>query len=114
MGLDLEKVLDQIASMATKFKDEEVVWRDHLAKALALITGDSLEHIELVDKIEQSKATWLIPKPLEDLETRYPPPRSIENYIVAAVDGSNIDIDRHSPAMCYLINVGFVLTFLLN
>ena len=40
------------------------------------------------------------------------PPRPPSDFCVAAVDGSHIDVDRHLPVKCCLINIGScVLTY---
>ncbi len=42
----------------------------------------------------------------------YPPPEPPADWVVAAVDGSHIDVDRHLPVACYLLNFGgCVLTY---
>ena len=42
----------------------------------------------------------------------YPPTEPPADWVVAAVDGSHIDVDRHLPVACYLLNFGgCVLTY---
>ena len=42
----------------------------------------------------------------------YDPPTMPEDWCVAAVDGSHIDVDRHLPVNCFLVNLGgCVLTY---
>ena len=38
----------------------------------------------------------------ESLLGAYPPPDPPADWVVAAVDGSHIDVDRHLPVACYL------------
>ena len=48
----------------------------------------------------------------ESLLGAYPPPETPADWVVAAVDGSHIDVDRHLPVACYLLNFGgCVLTY---
>ena len=48
----------------------------------------------------------------ESLLGAYPPPEPPADWVVAAVDGSHIDVDRHLPVACYLLNFGgCVLTY---
>ena len=48
----------------------------------------------------------------ESLLGAYPPPPPLADWVVAAVDGSHIDVDRHLPVACYLLNFGgCVLTY---
>ena len=45
----------------------------------------------------------------------YPPPDTPTDWTVAAVDGSHIDVDRHLPVHCYLLNFGgCVITYGTN
>ena len=40
------------------------------------------------------------------------PPRAPQDWVAASVDGSHIDVDRHLPVPCYLVNLGgCVLTY---
>ncbi len=47
--------------------------------------------------------------PLEPLDTRRGLPACPATYGLAAVDGSQIDLDRHGSIECFLINLGQVL-----
>ena len=48
----------------------------------------------------------------ESLLGAYPPSEPPADWVVAAVDGSHIDVDRHLPVACYLLNFGgCVLTY---
>ncbi len=62
-------------------------------------------------KIEQQRGSysWLVPTITEPLTTSSPVQPQPENYIVLAVDGSQIEVDRDSPVECYLINIGRVM-----
>lgn len=42
----------------------------------------------------------------EGLLASLPPPPAPRNWTAVSVDGSHIDIDRHLPLRCYLINLG--------
>ena len=48
----------------------------------------------------------------EGLLDSIPPPPAPDDWIAISVDGSHIDVDRHLPLRCYLINLGgCVLTY---
>ena len=48
----------------------------------------------------------------EDLLGSVPPPHPPDNWRAVSVDGSHIDVDRHLPIPCYLVNLGgCVLTY---
>ena len=42
----------------------------------------------------------------EGLLGRRPPPEVPQDWTALAVDGSHIDVDRHLPLRCHLINLG--------
>lgn len=51
----------------------------------------------------------------EGLLGSIPPPPAPADWVAASVDGSHIDVDRHLPLRCYLINLGgCVLTYGAN
>ena len=55
---------------------------------------------------------YLAAEVLESLLGAYPPAEPPSDWAVAAVDGSHIDVDRHLPIACYLLNFGgCVLTY---
>ena len=55
---------------------------------------------------------YLAGEVLESLLGAYPPAEPPNDWAVAAVDGSHIDVDRHLPIACYLLNFGgCVLTY---
>ena len=43
---------------------------------------------------------------LEGLLGSHPPPEVPKDWTAVAVDGSHIDVDRHLPLRCFLINLG--------
>ena len=55
---------------------------------------------------------YLAAEVIESLLGAYPPTDPPPDWVVAAVDGSHIDVDRHLPVSCYLLNFGgCVLTY---
>jgi len=79
-----------------------------LAAALDMVRCYS-DTIALTDKLERSKITWLAARPTSHLGRCFPPTACPSDYLALACDGSHIDSDRHSPARCYLINIGSVV-----
>ena len=43
---------------------------------------------------------------LEGLLGSRPPPEVPQDWVALSVDGSHIDVDRHLPLRCHLINLG--------
>ncbi len=112
MSLDLSNTALQIDRMVDDIKARQGDRMERLQTALDAV--ESFDVAAYEDKLRQSKATfaWNVPIPLDRPGARYAPPSLPEDYCVVAVDGSHIDIDRHIPARCFLINIGVaVLTY---
>ena len=104
MSLDLHQTATQIQEMATHLRQRQVDWRSRLQTGLASLTAADPARLE--QKRMDSKVTWLVGGITAGLAERIPPPTLPDSYTVMAVDGSHIDVDRHTPARCYLINIG--------
>ena len=63
---------------------------------------------KLKKKINESKTTWLVAGLTESVSTCWQPVPCPEDVIVLATDGSQIDVDRHYSAHCFLLNIGVV------
>ena len=112
MSLDLTKTALQIDSMASDLKARQSQRELRLQKSLEAVSSLNIENYE--QKRQQSKSTlaWSLPGLIDEPGSRYEPPSVPIDYSVAAVDGSHIEIDRHIPARCFLINIGVsVLTY---
>ena len=111
MPFDLGEValqLEQVAQRLGRTQND----RELRLKALLDAAG-------LVDQASARAATrsaserpYLAAQAEEALVGGYAPPPPPEAWCVAAVDGSHIDVDRHLPVSCFLINLGgCVLTY---
>ena len=107
MPLDLPRLMPQIEAMASRLGAAQQEQRRHLQ--LALETLHKCDIVALKSKIAASRTTWLVADPMENPVQFYDPAACPVDYSVAAADGSHIDIDRHSLAHCYLINLGAIL-----
>jgi hypothetical protein len=58
--------------------------------------------------LSRETASWLLARPVEPLDTVRDLPAPPASYALVASDGSQIDLDRHGSAACYLINIGRV------
>jgi len=106
MSLDLNQLAAQIDGMAASLKAEEENWKGCLGRALEILHLQSADLDSLRRKIESSKTTWLVAGVSGQLVGSLQPPPCPSDFAVIASDGSHIDVDRHSPARCYLINIG--------
>ena len=106
MSLDLNQVVAQIESMAASLKEGEEDWKGCLSRALEVFRTQSADLNSLKRRIEDSKVTWLVAGIADELLGSHQPVPCPADFAVVASDGSQIDVDRHSPARCYLINIG--------
>ena len=77
--------------------------------ALDILRSQSNNTEQLEKKIEASKVTWLVAHLVEPIDRHYQPQPLPDEFTVIATDGSHIDVDRHQPTHCYLINIGGVV-----
>jgi len=109
MGLDLNKTAIQIEKMTSQIKDHHLAWQKRFTRAITVLKDADSNLIE--EKRIRSKGleeAWLVPSVNHMINDRFKPSKLPKNYSVLAVDGSHIDVDRHKPAKCYLINIGQV------
>ncbi len=66
-------------------------------------------YLHLVNKIANSKTSWLVASFRTSPAQVFPLPSRPERWLVFASDGSQIFPDRHEAMMCYLINIGSVM-----
>ena len=108
MSLDVVQVAGQIEEIAGELKASQEARKEQIQFALNTLRSPATELTSLKEKIAASSTTWLVAEPMNrlDLASKAPPPPS--EFSVIAADGSHIDVDRHSPVRCYLINIGSV------
>ena len=106
MALDLTRTAIQIDDMAVALRAGSADRRARLGSALA--AAAAFDPILYAAKREQpdSDLNWPVPEIHERLDSSYDPPPLPDDYCVVGVDGSHIDVSRHLPAHCYLINIG--------
>ena len=111
MSLDLTKIASQLEGMAAQLKAGSEERRQHLIKAVAIISDPAVDLERLKRKIiaSKGKTTWLVAELVDGLGNRHPAPPIPTEFSVIATDGSQIDVDRHRSARCYLINIGSVV-----
>lgn len=108
MSLDLNKVSAQIEGMAESLKAEQTDKEGRLVHALEILHLKSADVASLKKKIEAGKTTWLVSGLTNELSGSHKPTPCPPDFAVIAVDGSHIDVDRHTSARCCLINIGSV------
>jgi hypothetical protein len=106
--LDFSRVATQIDSMISQIKAGAGQRRENLSRALGLMCDDSLDFEKLKRKVALSagKTTFLVAGLVETPDSHFTAPVVPCDHTVLATDGSQIDVDRHQTARCYLINIG--------
>lgn len=104
---------------------ETIIQLDHVSEALGLSHNDRqlrLERLrqaalgispeEAQQRTQEPGIPFLAAQVTDKLLGSLAPPPPPENWTALSVDGSHIDVDRHLPLACYLINLGgCVLTY---
>jgi hypothetical protein len=109
MTLDITKIAPQIGEMVVKIKSGAQERREHLKCAQDKLCDKNLNPEALKRKIISAHTTNWSPAGLyEGLSLHFPSPPNLASYTVLSTDGSNIDVDRHRAARCYMINIGTV------
>ena len=107
MSLDLARTALQIDGMATDLRAREGRRQRRIGNALRALQGFPLDEYAARREQGGNELTWNTPRVLEAPDARHPAPPLPDDFCVAAVDGSHIDIDRHLAARCFLVNTGY-------
>ncbi|MCE2469169.1 MAG: DNA double-strand break repair nuclease NurA [Dehalococcoidia bacterium] len=104
MALDLDKTAAQLGRLTASLRQRGDVKADALAQALTALREADPEAVEA--RRAGGRVTWLVAGVEESLRDAFAAPSLPDDYLALSVDGSHVDVDRHSPARCYLINIG--------
>jgi hypothetical protein len=108
MTLDLVQEAEQMPALLARLVTEREQSARRLREALARLTELAAEPEALAARLRAARTKWPLALPLhEPVDRGYPPPHAPEAYTVLATDGSHIDVDRHAPAPCYVLNLGW-------
>ena len=105
MALDLTQTVDQIDRLA----HHQVMSGDDRKQRLTDALGRMVEVSpdELARKVEANRTRpFLCAGVKGGFAERVPTPPMPVDHAVASVDGSHVDVDRHLPVRCCLINIG--------
>ncbi len=106
--LDLTRVAAQINAVVERLRRGADERRAHLDRALELAAVQADDFERLKQKAARSRTTWLVAGLLEPPGGRFDAPPCPTDHVILATDGSQIDVDRHQSARCFLINIGRV------
>ncbi|MBK9711217.1 MAG: DNA double-strand break repair nuclease NurA [Kouleothrix sp.] len=110
MGLDLSALSRQVRAMSGSLAGEASDKQERQSLALGRYLEEADEHAAWAQAADLSRETaaWLLARPVEPLNAIYDLPARPRDYALIATDGSQIDVERHGMAACYVINVGRV------
>lgn len=98
----------QVREMAHAIGDDARTLADRLQAARDLLQAQAADWEFWGDAIQENrhKQAWLVARPLESMVATHDLPPCPRAYAVAAADGSQLDIDRHGIADCWVVNIG--------
>jgi hypothetical protein len=110
MGLDLSALSRQVRAMSGSLATDASDKHERQALALGRYLEESADFATWAQAADLSRETaaWLLARPVEPLNATYDLPPRPADYALIATDGSQIDVERHGMAACYVINVGRV------
>ena len=112
MSLDLTDTATQIDRMAVDLKARRGQRERRLLSAMRALEDFSLDSYNREWERRREALPFPVPVVTKAPGSRFGPPALPSDFCVAAVDGSHIDVDRHLPVRCFLINTGVaVLTY---
>ena len=111
MALDLGKTilqLDQVAqNLGSTYSDRQSRLASLLRHAGSVTPEQAIQHTQ-----NGQQRPFMAAQVEEALIGSYAPVEPPSDWVVVSVDGSHIDVDRHLPVPCFLINLGgCVLTY---
>ena len=105
MSLDLSKTLEQVEGLASRLRYSQDERSQRLNEALGAMRTASPDDVR--QKLNDAQGrTFLWARVIDGLAERYCAAPAPEDFGVVSTDGSHIDVDRHVPVACALINLG--------
>ena len=111
MGLDMGQTVLQLDQLTQSVRGDSQAREERLTALMNAAAG--VDPDTAAEKTSDTRQRpYLAAEVSESLLGAYPPADPPADWAVAAVDGSHIDVDRHLPVACYLLNFGgCVLTY---
>lgn len=108
MTLDFQRLARQLDDLAASLRERAEESRARLARAIDALRRWSDSPEELGDRLKRANTRWLLAEPLDQrLDAAHPASSTPVDYAVLASDGSHIDVERHSPTPCFVLNMGW-------
>lgn len=110
MPLDLSTLSKQIRVMSGALAGEVGEKQNRQQLAFGRFLEEAQDYLAWGEaaKLSRESAAWLFAQPIEPLDTVVDLPAPPTAYALVASDGSQVDVERHGIAVCYVINIGRV------
>jgi hypothetical protein len=105
LGLDMGQTVLQLDQLTQSVRGASEA-RDQRLTALINAAAGVDPDTAASKTADTDQRPYLAAQVEESLLGAYPPAETPADWVVAAVDGSHIDVDRHLPVACYLLNFG--------
>ena len=107
MTLDFQRLAAQLDDLGPDLRSQGEEAGRRLTSALEQMRTWARRPDDLRRRLAEAQTSWRPAEPLsEPLDAAIDAPTPAADYVVLATDGSHIDVERHNPLPCYLLNVG--------
>ena len=108
MTLDFQRLAAQLDDLGPSLRSQGEEAGRRLASALEQMRIWARRPDDLRRRLAEAQTSWRPAEPLsEPLDAAIDAPAPATDYVALATDGSHIDVERHNPLPCYLLNVGW-------
>jgi hypothetical protein len=108
MTLDFQRLAAQLDDLGPELRSQGEEAGRRLGRALEQMRAWAQRPDDLRRRLAEAHTSWRPAEPLgEPLDAAFDAPPSPADYVVLATDGSHIDVERHNPLPCYLLNLGW-------
>jgi len=108
MTLDFQRLAAQLDDLGPDLRSQGEEAGQRLARALEAAHVWARRPDDLRRRLAEAQTSWRPAEPLDGpLDAAVDAPPTPADYVALATDGSHIDVERHSPLPCYLLNVGW-------
>jgi hypothetical protein len=108
MTLDFQQLATQLDDLGPELRSQGEKAGQNLARALEAAHAWARRPDDLRRRLAEAQTSWRPAEPLsEPLDASIDAPSAPADYVALATDGSHIDVERHNPLPCYLLNLGW-------
>lgn len=107
--LNLGEIFPQVENMVIDSEMNIINNKQKLKTAAGIMAELNNNFDQILNKVTESKTSWLVAVPLENVHNIHHCPPVPRDYAVVASDGSQLFPEHHQMVLCYLINTGAVL-----